>query len=95
MSDEYKQAEQAMLTDEVAKADVVITTALIPGRKAPVLIPEAMVAGMKRGSVIVDMAPVVFRGLSRGVIGKRMVNRSLLFRGCQGFKSVISRLFSR
>ena len=58
MSDEYKAAEQAMLTDEVAKADVVITTALIPGRKAPVLIPEAMVAGMKRGSVIVDMASV-------------------------------------
>ena len=58
MSDEYKKAEQAMLTDEVAKADVVITTALIPGRKAPVLIPEAMVAGMKRGSVIVDMASV-------------------------------------
>ena len=58
MSDEYKAAEQEMLRDEVAKADILVTTALIPGRKAPVLVPEAMVTGMKRGSVIVDMASV-------------------------------------
>merc|ERR1711903_76334 len=58
MSDEYKAAEQAMLRDEVAKADILVTTALIPGRRAPVLVPEAMVEGMKRGSVIVDMASV-------------------------------------
>ena len=38
MSDEYKAAEQAMLRDEVAKADILVTTALIPGRKAPVLV---------------------------------------------------------
>ena len=58
MSDEYKAAEQEMLRDEVAKADILVTTALIPGRRAPVLVPEAMVEGMKRGSVIVDMASV-------------------------------------
>ena len=64
---------QAMLTDEVAKADVVITTALIPGRKAPVLIPEAMVAGMKRGSVIVDMASVNGGNVVGTVDGQKVV----------------------
>jgi H+-translocating NAD(P) transhydrogenase subunit alpha len=56
MSKEY-QAKQAMLTAEhVAKQDIVITTALIPGRPAPKLISAAMVASMKPGSVIVDLA---------------------------------------
>ena len=45
MSDEYKAAEQLMLADEVAKADILLTTALIPGRAAPILVPESMVAG--------------------------------------------------
>ena len=64
-----------MLTDEVAKADVVITTALIPGRKAPVLIPEAMVAGMKRGSVIVDMASVNGGNVIGTVDGEKVVTK--------------------
>ena len=76
MSDEYKKAEQAMLTDEVAKADVVITTALIPGRKAPVFIPEAMVAGMKRGSVIVDMASVNGGNVIGTVDGEKVVTKN-------------------
>jgi NAD(P) transhydrogenase subunit alpha len=50
-------ARQAALVAERARlADIVITTALIPGRKAPILITESMVASMKPGSVIVDMA---------------------------------------
>ena len=67
---------QAMLTEEVAKADVVITTALIPGRKAPVLIPEAMVAGMKRGSVIVDMASVNGGNVVGTVDGEKVVTKN-------------------
>jgi H+-translocating NAD(P) transhydrogenase subunit alpha len=56
MSKEY-QAKQAELTaNHIAKQDIVITTALIPGRPAPVLVTEAMVRAMKPGSVIVDMA---------------------------------------
>lgn len=56
MSQEY-QAKQAELTaSHIAKQDIVITTALIPGRAAPVLITEEMVKTMKPGSVIVDMA---------------------------------------
>lgn len=56
MSEEYKQ-KQAALIDEYAKmADIVICTALIPGRKAPVLITAATVEQMKPGSVVVDLA---------------------------------------
>ncbi len=56
MSPEY-QAKQAELTaSHIAKQDIVVTTALIPGRAAPVLITEEMVKSMKPGSVIVDMA---------------------------------------
>jgi NAD(P) transhydrogenase subunit alpha len=56
MSAEY-QAKQAALTAEtIKKQDIVITTALIPGRKAPILVSEEMVKSMKPGSVIVDLA---------------------------------------
>ena len=55
-TEEYKQKQQQKIHDSVVKADIVITTAQIPGRKAPLLINRAMVDGMKAGSVIVDMA---------------------------------------
>ena len=56
MSAEY-QAKQAALTAEtIKKQDIVITTALIPGRKAPILVTEEMIKTMKSGSVIVDLA---------------------------------------
>jgi H+-translocating NAD(P) transhydrogenase subunit alpha len=55
-SAEYLAKQQALLAAEVAASDVVITTAQIPGRKAPVLVTEAMVRGMSEGAVIVDLA---------------------------------------
>ena len=56
MSDEYKAAQAALITSHIAKQDIVITTALIPGRPAPRLITDAQVASMRPGSVIVDLA---------------------------------------
>jgi NAD(P) transhydrogenase len=56
MSDEYKLAEARCLAQWVAESDVVITTALIPGRPAPRLISEAMLTDMRSGSVVLDMA---------------------------------------
>jgi NAD(P) transhydrogenase subunit alpha len=56
MSDAYKQKQAALTAETIKKMDVVITTALIPGRPAPRLISEEMVASMKPGSVIVDLA---------------------------------------
>ncbi|MBS9722465.1 Re/Si-specific NAD(P)(+) transhydrogenase subunit alpha [Tianweitania sp. BSSL-BM11] len=56
MSKAYQEKQAAMVADHVAKQDIVITTALIPGRPAPKLVSAAMVASMKPGSVIVDLA---------------------------------------
>jgi len=56
MSDAYKQKQAALIAETIKKQDIVITTALIPGRPAPVLVSEEMVKSMKPGSVIVDLA---------------------------------------
>jgi len=56
MSDDYKRQQAELVAGHIAKQDIVITTALIPGRKAPVLVNAEMVAAMKPGSVIVDLA---------------------------------------
>ncbi len=56
MSDEYKRRQAELIAAHITKQDIVITTALIPGRPAPVLISDKMIASMKPGSVIVDLA---------------------------------------
>ncbi|HPW87349.1 MAG TPA: Re/Si-specific NAD(P)(+) transhydrogenase subunit alpha, partial [Chitinophagales bacterium] len=56
VSEEFLKKQQELVGKHVAEADIVITTALIPGRKAPVLVTEEMVKSMKFGSVILDMA---------------------------------------
>ncbi|WP_027151487.1 Re/Si-specific NAD(P)(+) transhydrogenase subunit alpha [Mesorhizobium sp. WSM2561] len=56
MSREYQAKQAALTAEHIAKQDIVITTALIPGRPAPKLVSAAMVASMKPGSVIVDLA---------------------------------------
>jgi H+-translocating NAD(P) transhydrogenase subunit alpha len=56
MSGEELAGQQRALAAEVAKSDVVITTAAVPGRKAPILVTTAMVEGMAPGAVVVDMA---------------------------------------
>ncbi|MBY6263389.1 Re/Si-specific NAD(P)(+) transhydrogenase subunit alpha [Azospirillum sp. 412522] len=56
MSDDYKRQQAALVAEHIKKQDLVITTALIPGRKAPILVTAEHVASMKPGSVIVDLA---------------------------------------
>jgi NAD(P) transhydrogenase subunit alpha len=56
MSAEYKEKQAALTASHIAKQDIVVTTALIPGRPAPKLITAEMVASMRPGSVIVDLA---------------------------------------
>lgn len=55
-TEEFKQKQQQAINDHAAKANVVICTAQIPGRKAPLLLPKEAVARMKPGSVIIDLA---------------------------------------
>lgn len=56
MSKEYQAKQAALVADHIAKQDIVITTALIPGRPAPKLVSAAMVKSMKPGSVLIDLA---------------------------------------
>src|SRR3954454_18131826 len=56
LSEEQHEAEQRLIAHHVAESDVVITTALIPGRPAPLLIPAAAVEAMRPGSVVIDLA---------------------------------------
>lgn len=56
MSEEYKKKQSQLIHDTIVKQDMVITTALIPGKPAPTLITEEMVKSMKPGAVIVDLA---------------------------------------
>ena len=55
-SDEYKEKQQALMREHIIKSDLVITTALIPGKAAPTLVSKDMVDAMKKGSVVVDLA---------------------------------------
>jgi NAD(P) transhydrogenase subunit alpha len=56
MSDDYKRRQAALIAERAKAADIVITTALIPGRPAPLLVTEETLKGMKPGSVVVDLA---------------------------------------
>ncbi len=56
MSKSYQKKQQKLIEETIAKQDIVITTALIPGRPAPELVTEKMIKSMKAGSVIVDLA---------------------------------------
>ena len=56
MSEDYRRRQAELVADHLAKQDIVVTTALIPGRPAPVLITVGMVESMKPGSIIVDLA---------------------------------------
>ena len=55
-SEDFMQRQKAKIAESVAKADVIITTAQIPGKKAPILITQSMIDAMKNGSVIIDLA---------------------------------------
>ena len=55
-TEEYKRNQQAKIAESTAKADIVITTAQIPGKTAPILVTEEMLKAMREGSVIVDLA---------------------------------------
>jgi NAD(P) transhydrogenase subunit alpha len=70
MSDEYKAAQAELVSSHIAKQDIVITTALIPGRPAPRLISDAQVASMRPGSVIIDLAVEQGGNVEGAVLGE-------------------------
>ncbi|WP_282692635.1 Re/Si-specific NAD(P)(+) transhydrogenase subunit alpha [Streptomyces sp. CC208A] len=76
MGEEYKAREAALYAEECRAADIVVTTALIPGRPAPRLITADMVATMRPGSVIVDMAAANGGNVAGTVPGERTVTEN-------------------
>jgi H+-translocating NAD(P) transhydrogenase subunit alpha len=74
MSEEYQRAQAELVSSHIAKQDIVITTALIPGRAAPRLVSDAQIATMKPGSVIFDLA-VAQGGNVEGSVADQTVER--------------------
>ena len=74
MSEEYQKAQAELVSSHIAKQDIVITTALIPGRAAPRLVTDAQIATMKPGSVIYDLA-VAHGGNVEGSVADQTVVR--------------------
>ncbi|WP_278392776.1 NAD(P) transhydrogenase subunit alpha [Sphingobium yanoikuyae] len=99
MSDEYKAAQAELVSSHIAKQDIVITTALIPGRPAPRLISDAQIASMKPGSVIVDLAVEQGGNVEGAVAGEVVVRHGVKIVGHRNVPSRLaadtSALFSR
>jgi H+-translocating NAD(P) transhydrogenase subunit alpha len=81
MSEEYQKAQAELVSGHIAKQDIVITTALIPGRPAPRLISDAQVATMRPGSVIVDMAADAGGNVEGTVAGERVARHGVTIIG--------------
>jgi len=99
MSDEYREAQAELVSGHIAKQDIVITTALIPGRPAPRLISDAQVASMRPGSVIVDLAAVAGGNVEGAVPGERTERHGVAIIGAanlaRSLPSDASALFAR
>ena len=89
MSDDYKRKQGELIAKHIAKADVVIPTALIPGRKAPILINEEMVQSMGAGSVIVDIAAEMGGNCELTEPGKTVVKHGVIIVGPDNIPSTV------
>jgi NAD(P) transhydrogenase subunit alpha len=81
LSEEHQKKERELIAQHLKKSDVVITTAAIPGKKAPLLITEAMVKEMKPGSVIVDLAAETGGNCELTEAGKDVKKHNVLIMG--------------
>jgi NAD(P) transhydrogenase subunit alpha len=81
MSPEYQKAQAELVSSHIAKQDIVITTALIPGRPAPRLISDAQIASMRPGSVIVDLAADAGGNVEGTISGEQVVKHGVTIIG--------------
>jgi H+-translocating NAD(P) transhydrogenase subunit alpha len=99
LSDEEQRAQQRGLEERLPEFDVVITTALVPGRPAPKLIPAAAVAEMREGSVIVDLAAEAGGNCELTVPGEEVVREGVTIVGATNLAAAMafhaSQLYSR
>jgi len=80
-TEEQKQKQQQLMADHIKAADVVITTAAVPGKKSPILVSEEVVKGMKPGSVIVDLAAEKGGNCALTETGKTVVKHGVTIMG--------------
>ena len=90
MSPEYQKKQAELIAKTIAKQDIVITTALIPGRDAPVLVTEDMVKSMKLGSVIVDLAVEAGGNCPISELGKVVVKHGVTIVGHENIPSRVA-----
>ncbi len=90
VSEEYRKLQEQALKDAIKNQDVVITTALIPGKKAPILISEEMVKSMKSGSIIVDLAAVNGGNCALTQVGKIVEVGGVKIIGHENFPSRVA-----
>lgn len=90
MSDEYKKLQATLIADTIKKQDIVICTALIPGRAAPRLITKEMVESMKPGSVVVDLAVEQGGNCELSVAGEVVEHNGVLIVGYLNMPSRIA-----
>jgi NAD(P) transhydrogenase subunit alpha len=99
MSPEYQKAQAELVSGHIAKQDIVITTALIPGKPAPRLISDAQIASMRPGSVIVDMAADAGGNVEGTVAGKSVEKHGVTIIGASNLARTLaadaSALFAR
>ena len=99
MSAEYQKAQAELVSSHIAKQDIVITTALIPGRPAPRLISDAQLATMRPGSVIVDLAAEAGGNVEGTVNGEQVVKHGVTIVGASNLARSLapdaSALFAR
>lgn len=81
LAEEHIRREIELIRDRAARSDVIVTTALIPGRPAPVLLPEETVQGMSPGSVIVDLAAEMGGNCTLTVPGETVVRHDVVIMG--------------
>ncbi|MEO7815404.1 MAG: NAD(P) transhydrogenase subunit alpha [Sphingomicrobium sp.] len=81
MSPEYQAAQAELVSSHIAKQDIVITTALIPGRAAPRLISDAQLATMRTGSIVVDLAAEAGGNVEGCVAGENVVKHGVTIVG--------------
>ena len=81
MSPEYQKAQAELVSGHIAKQDIVITTALIPGKPAPRLISDAQIAAMRPGSVIVDLAAEAGGNVEGSKAGEQVVTHGVTIIG--------------
>jgi H+-translocating NAD(P) transhydrogenase subunit alpha len=99
MSDEYKAAQAELVSSHIAKQDIVITTALIPGRPAPRLVSDAQLATMRAGSVLFDLAAESGGNVEGSVPGEHVLRHGVTIIGARNVPATLaadaSALFAR